>query len=514
MICGVWGVALTAAPLQADQVAERDVIAAVETWVRYVTADARPDAFVEAVEPHTVDGVTTAYIADLSGGGYCICGADTDLLPVYLYNPHAWYDPANPGCRVMLQGIDRRLDRLRRARAQQDPKLEDYQILLERRLDAWQDLIAGRIPPGGGGSDSRADPDYAVVPLKDHWHQGSPYNDQCPNLTPGEDERTVVGCVATSMTQVMNYWKWPDVGQGTGSWDWDYRWRSYPDMEPLAEDPGEYIEGRLFWFAGFLYADGYWDGSIYWIVRSRNEDNQPFVDALDALWDRMNQGTLPNEANFGATTYDWDIIKPEHTDPVDPGDVEVAKLSYHVGISVGMRWGLWSSASSLSVEAAMENNWRYHTDYIYSPSDFDTIVDEIRWFRPVLMGGGQEGVGGHQWVACGYNLNAAPEPQILFNMGWGGGSTNWASLDEVFPDDQMIHWRIAPNDGVYFVDNGPSGGSGSPTNPYLGLPWALSVVPDGTTLVMRAGSTHTHSGVLTIDRPLTLKGYDVIIDVQ
>jgi hypothetical protein len=317
------------------------------------------------------------------------------------------------------------------------------------------------------------------------------------------------------MAQVMNYWKWPDVGQGTGSWDWLYRWRSYPDMEPLAEDPDEYVEGRLFWFAGYLYAEGYWDGSIYWTVRGRNEDNQPFVDALDAIWDRMNQGTLPNTANFGGTTYDWDMIKLAHSDPVDAGDVEVAKLSYHVGISVGMRWGLWGSASSLSVEEAMENNWRYHTDYVYSPSNFDTIVDEIRWLRPVLMGGGQEGVGGHQWVACGYNLNAAPEPQILFNMGWGGGSTNWASLDEVFPDEQMIHWRIAPNDGVYFVDYGPfGGGSGSPTDPYQGLLWALSVVPDDSTLVMRAGSTHTIAGGLILDRPLTLKGYEVTIEVQ
>ena len=160
MLCGLWSVALTAVPLHADQIAERDVIAAVETWVRYATADARPDAVIEELEPHTVEGVTTAYIAHLSGGGYCICGADTDLLPVYLYNPVALYDPANPGCRVVLQQIDRRLDRLRQARAQQDPKLEDYQTLLERRLDAWQDLIAGRVPPAGGRSAGRSDPDY------------------------------------------------------------------------------------------------------------------------------------------------------------------------------------------------------------------------------------------------------------------------------------------------------------------------------------------------------------------
>ena len=355
-----------------------------------------------------------------------------------------------------------------------------------------------------------------AVPLNDYWKQGSPYNDQCPNVWPGRDERTVVGCVATSMTQVMNYWQWPNTGQGTGSWDWHHRWRTYPDTEPLATDPGLsewYLDDRLFWFAGYLYMDGYWDGSIYWKAHQAHLDNQPFVDALDALWDRANQEDVPNVADFGATIYDWSIMPSLCEEPVDPGDMEVAKLAYHVGISVGMRWGLVGSASSLSVEDAMENNWRYHPDYIYSASDFNTIVDEVRWFRPVLVGGGSEDGGGHQWVACGYNLNALPEPQILFNMGWGDGSTDWYTLDEVFPVDQMIHWRIAPQNVVRFVeDDGLVGGNGAPASPYLGLPYALASVPNHTTLVFKAGTTHTLSGdPAVIDTPLTLKGHDVTI---
>jgi hypothetical protein len=354
-----------------------------------------------------------------------------------------------------------------------------------------------------------------VLPLNDYWSQGSPYNDQCPNLWPGRDERTVVGCVATAMTQVMNYWQWPPTGVGTGSMDWTYRWRSDWISEPLAVDPGVRLDDRLDWSDGDLRMSGYWDGSIYWGLRYDHEDNQLFLDALETLWNQMTEEVETHSADFGATTYNWSILKPSHTDPVDAGDMEVAKLAYHVGISVEMRWGIWGSAPNVQVpsEAAMEDHWQYHPDCTYSVSDFDTIVDEIRWFRPVMVDGGKVDGGGHQFVACGYNLNAVPEPQLLFNMGWSGGSTSWYTLDEQFPVNQRIYSNVAPQDVVRFVeDDGLVGGNGAPANPYLGLPYALASVPNDTTLVFKAGTTHTLSGdPAVIDTPLILKGHDVTI---
>ncbi len=50
--------------------------------------------------------------------------------------------------------------------------------------------------------------------LTDVWDQYDPFNLLCPidTLT---NERSVVGCVATAMTQVMHHWRWPDT------YDWD-----------------------------------------------------------------------------------------------------------------------------------------------------------------------------------------------------------------------------------------------------------------------------------------------------
>ena len=52
----------------------------------------------------------------------------------------------------------------------------------------------------------------AVTPmLTTTWNQSAPYNDQCPIIG---GARSVTGCVATAMAQVLNYWEYPSVGKG------------------------------------------------------------------------------------------------------------------------------------------------------------------------------------------------------------------------------------------------------------------------------------------------------------
>ena len=53
--------------------------------------------------------------------------------------------------------------------------------------------------------------------IKTQWSQGSPYNGFCP-IDPKYNQRSVTGCVATAMAQVMNYWKWPKEGHGEVSY--------------------------------------------------------------------------------------------------------------------------------------------------------------------------------------------------------------------------------------------------------------------------------------------------------
>ncbi|MFH1005110.1 MAG: thiol protease/hemagglutinin PrtT [Bacteroidota bacterium] len=59
----------------------------------------------------------------------------------------------------------------------------------------------------------------AVGPLlTSKWDQISPYNDMCPAASggpAGSNGHALTGCVATSMSQVMYYYKWPITGVGS-----------------------------------------------------------------------------------------------------------------------------------------------------------------------------------------------------------------------------------------------------------------------------------------------------------
>jgi len=50
------------------------------------------------------------------------------------------------------------------------------------------------------------------------WNQDSPYNLMCPEDPAGPGGRVYVGCVATAMSMIMHYWRYPLQGQGIYSY--------------------------------------------------------------------------------------------------------------------------------------------------------------------------------------------------------------------------------------------------------------------------------------------------------
>jgi hypothetical protein len=427
--------------LYAKEFSEQEVRAAVETWVRYVTADARPDAVIERMESHKVEGKIVAYIAHLSGGGFCLCGMDDLVLPVYLYSPEGKYDPENPGYQYILWEIETRLKELRKGVKKKLVELEPYQEALSERSVFWQELIDGRIPARVEAARAKAlaedTPFQMTLTLTCRWHQDSPYNAQCPTKN---GVRCPVGCVATAMAQIMYYWKWPHRGEGSA-----------------------------------------------------------------------------DDINFGNTTYNWRIIQDSHPTTTPGGDAEVAKLCHHVGVAVGMDYGTRGSvASSEDIDDAFEDHFRYDTDVTVRSRNINAMIEEIQWLRPIAMGGFKKdskdskgGKVGHEWVVFGYKK--ATNPQFKVNLGWGG-SPDWYTCDRMgFPISQDIVIRIAPRSVVRFVGaNDP--GDGSPNDPYEHIEEAIDEAPDGATLIFKAGSKNTFAAsTLTINRPFTLKGYNITI---
>ncbi len=58
--------------------------------------------------------------------------------------------------------------------------------------------------------------DVTIAPMVTcNWNQRAPYNNQCPEY---EGERSVTGCVATAMAQVMYYWRFPSKTPAVGAY--------------------------------------------------------------------------------------------------------------------------------------------------------------------------------------------------------------------------------------------------------------------------------------------------------
>ena len=210
------------------------------------------------------------------------------------------------------------------------------------------------------------------------WNQDSPYNLYAPAVQGGHTGpggRCYAGCVATAMGQVMKYWDHPTHGEGSYSYT----------------------------------CIGY--GPTYY-----------------------NYGT--QSANFGATTYHWDLM-PNTLNGASQEQIDaVATLLYHCAVSVHMTFD-WdgSGANSDDVSGAMAQYFDY--DYCqlkqrsaYSLANWIQLLkDEFDLGRPVYYSGytNENPPAGHAFVADGYD----EEDFIHFNFGWGGSSNNYYAVDAI-----------------------------------------------------------------------------------
>lgn len=514
-----WPDSLKALPLK-----EEEVKAAVLTWVRNIPADARPDAVIEKMEAHVVDGEALAYIVHLAGGGFCIAGADDLVLPVYIYNPIGNYSLNKAPYQHFLEEVAGRTNHMRRLTTDRSAVLLDYQSLISERSQYWQALIQAQIPvkvkmPGDAIITQMTVPDVMVLGLTSQWHQVSPYNDQTPPH-PFASQHTLVGCNATAAAQIMYYWKWPNTGLGSRNATYIYRWRNGWDSEPLASNPNisdPYWAGRLQWTnvgGGQLQMNGNWDDSIYRAAQAISADTQ-YRTALNNLWLRLNTAAGFYTVNFTNATYNWQLMKDVHPDTT-AGDAEVAKLSYHAGVAGESSYGLLITTGNIA-SWRLPEHFRYDNNFLFyserNPDTINYLTEEINWLRPVALGGSNASGGGHAYIVYGYDKRTDPNRKFLMNMGGApADSAVWYTLDTTpFPLTQDHGIYIAPADVVRFVGSTTSG-NGSPATPHRDVEEAVNSAPHYATLIFKAGSTNTFSSpTLVINKPLILKGKNIEI---
>ncbi|MBE0647783.1 MAG: C10 family peptidase, partial [Bacteroidales bacterium] len=151
------------------------------------------------------NGITAYYIFDIGENGYIIVTADDQLYPVIGYSfETTWTNEELPA--HLQYWMNNYKGEILEAITQGYPA--DQQI-----TDAWvrySSPIPVTLPD---------EPMLDVTPmLTNTWNQDFPNNAMCPEDAASGGSyngRVPVGCVATAMTQIMHYWRWPATGVGS-----------------------------------------------------------------------------------------------------------------------------------------------------------------------------------------------------------------------------------------------------------------------------------------------------------
>ena len=174
------------------------------------------------------------YYFQVLPSGYIVVSIRKELAPVKVYDDYFTLDPAEDKGMTelvkssLLRIIDTIESRLGAIDAI-DPS--DLAAILEIDYRPNWDYVYGYIPGTIQKSVSGTDNyEEGEVLLSSIWHQGPPYNNDCPDLncTTTSNGRAVVGCVATAGAQIMKYWSWPPYGLVAG-WNDTYDWPNMPD---------------------------------------------------------------------------------------------------------------------------------------------------------------------------------------------------------------------------------------------------------------------------------------------
>ena len=229
--------------------------------------------------------------------------------------------------------------------------------------------------------------------LTSKWNQCKPFNDLCPVAEDDNDPYWIYGghacsgCVATAVSQIMYYYKWPARGDGRKTYDFNLTTQEGEVPMTLSCD---FSQSTYQWD---LMKDEYlyMDKNYY---RYFDENWHVYIKVIDENGDTI-------------------------TDPNGIHSYAVAKLLSDVGIACEMMYGYnGSGAYTYYAYYALQDYFKYMMGYAYR-DEYDGDWDELLryWLDyhfPLYISG--HGSGGHAFVFDGYD----DQGRFHVNWGWGG----------------------------------------------------------------------------------------------
>lgn len=140
------------------------------------------------------------------------------------------------------------------------------------------------------------------------------------------------------------------------------------------------------------------------------------------------EGWVGGKVYLDAETYDWSKVRGSYKGGQGTTEerAEVAKINYHVGLSLQMEYGTDQSGSVSTMYArALRDNFGYHENVALINRDnytygewVDILLTELMAGRPVLYDGVSNS-GGHAFILDGYRASDG-----FFNVNWGWEGTS------------------------------------------------------------------------------------------
>lgn len=242
---------------------------------------------------------TVFYVFNLEPQGFIIVSADKSATPVLAFSTESNYyaDEINPAAKFWLDTYKKQISY----------NIKNQINPLTKTQREWARL---EVSPSEFIEQKNI---KSMEPLlTTTWDQGRFYNAHCPVDAAGTDGRVVVGCVATALGQLMNYFRHPEVGTGSygyshETYGWlevDFSQQTY-DYDHMPVEPSDYNDNlaRLLYNIGVSVdmnygpnGSGMWNHKGAYTLRTYfgyNESTQYlFKDSLPIDFDW--NGTLVN----------------------------------------------------------------------------------------------------------------------------------------------------------------------------------------------------------------------------
>ncbi len=178
--------------------------------------------YFERIQPHRViaadnikainsfiiqeNDVPLYYIFNISTGGFVAVSAYDGTPPVLCYSFSGKYGPAEQpeNFNAWMKQYQRQISYAISTKAKGSEEISALWYYYLETPNSSLKPFQGR----------------EVLPLTHStWDQGSYYNEMCPADPAGPDGHCVTGCVATTLGQLLNYFRWPDTGTGSYSYE-------------------------------------------------------------------------------------------------------------------------------------------------------------------------------------------------------------------------------------------------------------------------------------------------------